>query len=321
MPVGTEYEEVGFGFNKGVLTGLLRERYGFDGIVCTDWGLITDQPIMGTDFAARAWGVEDLTPAERMVKVLDAGADQFGGEHDPSLLIGLVRDGLVSEERLDVSARRLLREKFALGVFENPYVDEAAAASIVGAPEHRAAGLDAQRASIAVLSNAGALPFARGAKLYVEGIDAEVAATYGRVVATPAEADLALLRIAAPYEQRSSMFENFFHAGSLEFPDETLAHIREIAASVPTVVDVFLNRPAILGPIVEVTAAVTGNWGAPDGPPRRPQRRGASAGEAAVRHPVFDGRRRGLAPRRAVRHRRPAVPVRPRPLAVSGTAA
>ena len=184
-----------------------------------------------------------------------------------------------------MSARRLLREKFALGLFENPYVDEAAAASIVGASEHRAAGLDAQRASITVLSNAGALPFARGAKLYVEGIDAEVAATYGRVVATPAEADLALLRIAAPYEQRSSMFENFFHAGSLEFPDETLAHIREVAASVPTVVDVFLDRPAILGPIVEVTAAVTGNWGAPDGPPRRPERRGAGAGEAAVRHP------------------------------------
>ncbi|WP_312678009.1 hypothetical protein [Microbacterium sp.] len=161
-----------------------------------------------------------------------------------------------------MSARRLLREKFALGLFENPYVDEAAAASIVGAPEHRAAGLDAQRASIAVLSNDGALPFARGAKLYVEGIDAEVAAAYGRVVATPAEADLALLRIAAPYEQRSSMFENFFHAGSLEFPDETLAHIREIAASVPTVVDVFLDWPAILGPIVEVAASVTGNWGA-----------------------------------------------------------
>lgn len=262
MPVGTEYEEVGFGFNKGVLTGLLRERYGFDGIVCTDWGLITDQPIMGTDFAARAWGVENLTPAERMVKVLDAGADQFGGEHEPSLLIGLVRDGLVSEERLDVSARRLLREKFELGLFENPYVDEAAAASIVGAPEHRAAGLDAQRASISVLSNDSVLPFARGAKLYVEGIDAAVAAGYGEVVATPAEADLAILRIAAPYEQRASMFENFFHAGSLEFPAETVAHIREIAASVPTVVDVFLDRPAILGPVVEAAAAVTGNWGA-----------------------------------------------------------
>ena len=212
MPVGTEYEEVGFGFNKGVLTGLLRERYGFDGIVCTDWGLITDQPIMGTDFAARAWGVEHLTPAERMVKVLDAGADQFGGEHEPSMLVDLVESGAVSEERLDVSARRLLREKFLLGLFENPFVDVEAADSIVGSDGFRAAGLDAQRASVAVLSNAlrraqgPALPFARGAKLYVEGIAPEAAAAYGEVVETPGEADVAILRIQAPYEVRDSMF-------------------------------------------------------------------------------------------------------------------
>jgi beta-glucosidase len=150
MPVGTEYEEVGFGFNKGVLTGLLRERYGFDGIVCTDWGIITDQPILGADFAARAWGVEHLTPAERMTKVLDAGADQFGGEHDPALLVGLVESGAVSEARLDVSARRILREKFLLGLFENPFVDAEAADAIVGSAEFRAAGLEAQRASRAV---------------------------------------------------------------------------------------------------------------------------------------------------------------------------
>jgi beta-glucosidase len=261
MPIGTEYEEVGFGFNKSVLTGLLRERFGFDGIVCTDWGLITDQPIMGTDFAARAWGVEHLTPAERMVKVLDAGADQFGGEHDPSLLISLVEGGQVSEERLDASARRLVREKFLLGLFENPYVDADAADSIVGSAEHRAAGIAAQRASVTVLSNSGALPFARGAKLYVEGIPPETAAEYGEVVATPAEADVALLRLQAPFEVRESMFENFFHAGSLDFSDETIAHVREIAAAVPTVVDVFLDRPAILTPIAEAANAVVGNWG------------------------------------------------------------
>lgn len=262
MPVGTEYEEVGFGFNKGVLTGLLRERFGFDGIVCTDWGLVTDQPIMGTDFAARAWGVEHLTPAERMVKILDAGADQFGGEHDPSLLLGLVRDGRVSEERLDVSARRLLREKFELGLFENPFVDVEAADAIVGSAEFRAAGEAAQRASIAVLSNDGALPLRRGAKIYVEGIAPDAVALFGEVVDTPEEADAAILRLQAPYEQRGSMFENFFHAGSLDFPEEVVAHVREVSAVVPTVVDVFLDRPAILGPIVEAAAAVTANWGA-----------------------------------------------------------
>jgi len=262
MPVGTQYEEVGFGFNKGVLTGLLRERFGFDGIVCTDWGLVTDQPIMGANFSARAWGVEHLTPAERMVKILDAGADQFGGESETDLLIGLVRSGEVSEERLDVSARRLLREKFELGLFENPYVDVAAADAIVGSAEFRAAGEQAQRASIAVLSNDEVLPLRRGLKLYVEGISSEAAARFGEVVDSPQEADAAILRLQAPYEQRETMFENFFHAGSLDFPEEVVAHVAEVAASVPTVVDVFLDRPAILGPIVDAAHAVVANWGA-----------------------------------------------------------
>ncbi|WP_136053688.1 glycoside hydrolase family 3 N-terminal domain-containing protein [Microbacterium sp. K24] len=262
MPVGTEYEEVGFGFNKSVITGLLRERFGFDGLVCTDWGLISDSEIFGQPFPARAWGVEDLTPRERMKKVLDAGADQFGGEANPELLLALIADGEVTEERIDVSARRILREKFELGLFENPFVDEDAADDIVGRAEFRAAGEDAQRASITVLANDGALPFARGVMLYIEGIDAEVAASFGEVVATPAEADLAVIRLQAPFEERATMFENFFHAGSLDFAADVVAHVREIAAAVPTVVDVLADRPPILTPIVDAAAAVTVNWGA-----------------------------------------------------------
>ncbi|WP_290473134.1 glycoside hydrolase family 3 N-terminal domain-containing protein, partial [Leifsonia sp. 71-9] len=153
MPVGTEYEEVGFGFNKSVITGLLRERYGFDGIVCTDWGLISDSEIMGQPFPARAWGVEHLSPRERMKKVIEAGADQFGGEAIPDLLIDLVRSGEISEERIDVSARRLLREKFVLGLFDAPLVDVEKAGRIVGSAAFREAGEAAQRASITVLTN------------------------------------------------------------------------------------------------------------------------------------------------------------------------
>jgi len=262
MPVGTEYEEVGFGFNKSVITGLLRERYGFDGVVCTDWGLINDAEIFGQPFPARAWGVEELSPRERMKKVLDAGADQFGGEDCPELLLELIADGEVSEERLDVSARRLLREKFELGLFENAFVDEDAADEIVGNAAFRAAGEEAQRASITVLANSGALPFARGLKLYVEGIDAAVAAAYGEVVATPAEADLAVIRLQAPFEERATMFENFFHAGSLDFDAEIVAHVQAVAAAVPTVVDVLADRPPILTQLVDAAAAVTVNWGA-----------------------------------------------------------
>lgn len=262
MPVGTEHEEVGFGFNKSVITGLLRERYGFDGLVCTDWGLISDSEIFGQPFPARAWGVEDLTPRERMKKVLDAGADQFGGEANPELLLELIADGEITEARLDISARRILREKFELGLFENPYVDEDAADEIVGRADFRAAGEDAQRASITVLANDGALPFARGLKLYVEGIDVAVAEKFADVVETPGEADLAIIRLQAPFEERATMFENFFHAGSLDFPDDVIAHVGEVAAAVPTVVDVLADRPPILTPLAEVAAAITVNWGA-----------------------------------------------------------
>jgi len=263
MPVGTAYEEVGFGFNRSVVTGLLRERLGFDGVVCTDWGLISDAEIFGQPFPARAWGVEHLTPRERMKKVLDAGADQFGGEACPELLIALVSDGEIDEARLDVSARRLLREKFELGLFEDPFVDEDAADAIVGKAEFRAAGEAAQRASITLLTNRDAvLPLQRGLRVYVEGMDAAAAAVYGEVVERPEDADVAVLRLQAPFEERATTFENFFHSGSLDFAEDVIAHVRDIAARVPTVVDVFADRPAILTPIVEVAAAVTVNWGA-----------------------------------------------------------
>ncbi|MCD2442061.1 glycoside hydrolase family 3 C-terminal domain-containing protein [Agromyces sp. SYSU K20354] len=269
MPVGTEHEEVGFGFNRSIITGLLRERYGFDGIVCTDWGLITDGEIFGQPFPARAWGVEHLSPRERMKKVLDAGADQFGGEACPELLVDLVRSGEVAQARLDVSVRRLLREKFVLGLFDDPYVDPVRASAVVGNAEFRAAGEAAQRASVTVLTNklpatggTPILPLADGAKLYIEGIAPEIASAYGTVVDVPADADVAIVRIHAPYEERATVFENFFHAGSLAFSDDQVEHIGGIAAQVPTVVDVFLDRPAILAPIVETTAAIVANYGA-----------------------------------------------------------
>ncbi len=262
MPVGTEHEEVGFGFNKSVITGLLRERYGFDGVVCTDWGLISDHEIGGDPFPARAWGVEHLSPRERMKKVLEAGADQFGGEDIPDLLVDLVRSGEVSEERLDVSARRLLREKFRLGLFDAPLVDPERAEAIVGRAEFRAAGAEAQRASITLLQNDGTLPLARGARVYVHGFDAAIVGEYATVVSSPAEADAALVRLHAPYEQRPTMFENFFHAGSLDFPAETVEEVLAVARAVPTVLQVFLDRPAILTPFVAEAAAIAADFGA-----------------------------------------------------------
>jgi beta-glucosidase-like glycosyl hydrolase len=69
-PVETAYEAVGFGYNRDVITGLLRERYGFDGVVCTDWGLVSDMTLPdGSIWDAKAWGVENLLHEERIAKI------------------------------------------------------------------------------------------------------------------------------------------------------------------------------------------------------------------------------------------------------------
>ena len=257
MPVGTEYEEVGFSFNKQIITGLLREELGYDGIVCTDWGILS----------RTFWGVESLSYEERMLKSLDAGIDQWGGEHRPAVLVELVTSGRAQESRLDESVRRLLREKFTLGLFDNRFVDASAADALVGTPEARAAGLAAQAASIVLLQNgAGAahLPLSGQPKVYVEGLDPQSLAGWANVVLTPEEADVAIVRTSAPWEQRGNPgeIESFFRAGSLEFHEDELQHLRAIAAAAPLVLDVNLDRPGILAPVLEIASAVTANFGA-----------------------------------------------------------
>ena len=271
MPVGLvvdgePIEPVGFGYNRQIVTGLLREKLGYDGVVVTDWELVNDNAVGDQVLPARAWGVEHLAPAERMVTILDAGADQFGGEECVELLLDLVRTGRVPEARIDASARRLLLVKFRLGLFDDPYVDEDAAEAVVGSPEFRAAGHRAQAESVTVLENAGGvLPLAGGAPdrtVYVEGLDPEVAARLGTVVTDPAEADIAVVRLAAPFEARDDLFlEAWFHQGSLDFPPGLVSRLARIAAVTRLVVDVTLDRPAILTPLVEHCAALTVSYG------------------------------------------------------------
>ncbi|MGZ4382361.1 MAG: glycoside hydrolase family 3 C-terminal domain-containing protein, partial [Gaiellaceae bacterium] len=263
-PVGTELEPVGFGYNREVVTDMLRGRFGFDGVVCTDWGLVSDRPMPdGSVWEATAWGVEELDAAGRVVKIVEAGCDQFGGETLPELLVELVRAGRISESRIDESARRLLRDKFRLGLFDDPYVDPEAAATLCGSAEFRAAGAEAQRRAMVLIANDGLLPLKAGARIYVDGLSAEAAAAYGEVVESAADADAAIVFRNAPFEPRTATFiESVFHAGSLEFPADERVALVELARTVPTVFVVHLERPAILTELAEAGAAVIGSFGA-----------------------------------------------------------
>ncbi len=298
MPVGLvvdgePIEEVGFGYNRQIVTGLLRERLGYNGVVLTDWELVGDNHVGDQVLPARAWGVEHLDANQRMELILEAGADQFGGEEDVDLLLDLVAQGRVSQDRIDESARRLLTVKFELGLFDDPYVDEDAAAATVGRADFVTAGHHAQAASVTVLHRSeGLLPLRSGLKVYAEGIRPEelngersagldgerpagldgegddaspgslVSVLGFELVQTPEEADVALVRLSAPYEHRDDLFlEAMFHQGSLDFPPGLVHRLRRIAAHTPLIVDVTLDRPAILTPLLEFVTALVVSYG------------------------------------------------------------
>lgn len=268
MPVGLDYEEVGFSYNKEIINGLLQKKLNFGGIVLSDWQVVTDKTFMGDKMVGRAWGVEHLDGLTRVEKLLDAGVDQIGGESCTELLLQLVRDGRVPEERLDHSVRKILREKFALGLFDNAFVDPTNAANIIGKPEFKKAGENVQRRSYTMLTNQKSfLPLTNlKIRAYIEGVDKDILASYGiEVVATPAEADLTLLRLKAPYESRPGNFEQHFHAGSLEYPDAELQRLLKVLKeSKASVVDVYLDRPVVLTEIAATSTALFANYGASD---------------------------------------------------------
>lgn len=262
-------EEVGFAFNRDIVTGLLREKLGFAGIACADWGVLTDSAFRGRVRPARAWGAEQLSPAQRLAKALHAGVDQFGGESCPELVVDLVHAGAVSPQRIDVSVWRLLQEKFTLGLFDDRYADPEVAERTIGCARHREAGLAAQRASITLLTNAGAdspahLPLRGGLRVYGEGLPAEALHRIGTPVASPHEAQVAILRLQAPFEHRSGPVEAYFHAGALEFPEQKLRRALDIASTVPTVVDVYLDRPAVMPELAERAATLVATFAVSD---------------------------------------------------------
>jgi len=269
VPMGQTSEDVGFGFNKDIITGLLREKYHFNGVVCSDWGLISDIDYVIIKLKAKAHGVMNLTPQERMLKIIHAGVDQFGGESLPEMLVKLVKERKVSEDRINLSVRRILRDKFRLGLFDNPYVDVEKAVKIVGNKEFMEAGLDAQRKSLVLLKNGRlknekALPLKSNLIIYTQGFDKNIASQYATVVDNPEDADVAIIRINAPYEPRKGYVESLFHHGDLDFKGGQKKKILDLLEKVPTIVNIYLDRPAVIPEIAEKSAGLLANFGASD---------------------------------------------------------
>ena len=263
IPVSQTNDDVAMAFNKYILTDLLREELGFKGVICSDWGIIT----------GRHWGVDSLSIEERYEKSINAGIDQYGGEIDTSHLIKLVSENKISEERINRSVKRILINKFELGLFDNPYVNENEVKFRVNTKENVEAGLEAQRKSIVLLENKELLPLKKNTKIFVDGLNKDIGRKYGTVTDSPADADVIIMYIHTVFNgnQKSGLnrlFDNFlstlFPNGDLNFNDEIKSKIKNYSQIQDLVIVVDLNRPAILEDIKNHSSALIGTFGVLD---------------------------------------------------------
>ncbi len=220
-------KNVGNSYSLHIIYDLLRERFGYDGVVCTDWNITYDNRAIEA-FDGKCWGVEELSVAERHYEVIKAGVDQFGGNNDKDPVLEAYRmweeefGEQDARERFEQSAVRLLMNSFRTGLFENPYTDPAAAAAVVGNAEFMQKGYEAQLKSVVMVKNHGqALPKQERLKVYVpkrfypvsQGmfgfgggtparwdypVDKALVEKYYDWTDNPAEADFALVMIQGP---------------------------------------------------------------------------------------------------------------------------
>ena len=259
ITVNQTSENVAIGFNKDLLTTLLRDELGYKGVICSDWGIIN----------GRHWGVEDLSIEERYIKAIDAGIDQFGGEKDTEVVIELVKKGLMPLSRIDASVKRILKNKFDLGLFDNPYVEVDRVKSRVNTERNIKLGKEAQKQSMVLLKNDSTLPLEKNINIFVDGFNAK-SIVHGNVVSDIKDADVIVSYVHTVFNGNQpsgidrlvdNVLSSIFPNQDLNFSPEILEKLEEFSSIKPLIVIVDLNRPAILDSINQMSSALVGTFG------------------------------------------------------------
>lgn len=252
-PSGTN---VGNGFSAYIIDTLLRQRLGYDGVICSDWDIARNS-VRVHHYSGRPWGAETMSETERILLAYEAGCDQIGGLMDAWTSNKASREYVdkhgkdEARKRFEASARRLLRNMFNVGLFENPYVDVDRTAEVVGSAQLCKAGYDAQLRSVVMLKNNGAIHPStqedRRLKIWEpvrhcpEGvsfkqhktkevsslpIDPKTLGKYYDMALSPKDADMAIVCIKSPFGHWGYMPNGTFKEGrycpiSLQYGDYT----------------------------------------------------------------------------------------------------
>jgi beta-glucosidase len=155
MNAYNELDGVPAAADRGLLTGILRDEWGFDGCVVADYFSIRQL----ADYHRLAADAEDAA-----AMALDAGLDVElpGTDCYGAPLLQALRSGRVSEATLDTSVTRVLRAKFELGLFEQPYVEPDRVVTVTDTPAHRELARTIAAKSLVLLRNDGVLPLRPG---------------------------------------------------------------------------------------------------------------------------------------------------------------
>jgi beta-glucosidase len=152
-------------------------------------------------------------------------------------------------------------------LFDDPFVDEAQLEQVFGNPDSKTLSLISQQRAMTLLKNEdGILPLYSQPKIFIKNMDAAVVSQYAQVVDTPEKADFAIVRLETPWvpvETKIPMARGFHH-GDLDFKDEAKAEILSILQSVPSIVVINLDRPAVIPEIAAAAKALFGEFGASD---------------------------------------------------------
>ena len=265
IPIDQTSENVAMAYNKDILTHLLRDDLGFEGVICTDWGIIT----------GRHWGVDKLNLSERYKKSIEAGVDQYGGESSPEFIIDLVKKDEISETRINYSVRKILINKFELGLFDNPFVDESCVKDRVGTEEYIRKGLTAQKKSVVLLKNEisddkEVLPLKKNIKIFADGFDRKLFKKYCEVTNNPEDADYIIIQLRTVFNgnQPSGIdrpIDNFlstiFPNNDLNYDDKILNKLKKYSLFSKLITVVDLNRPAILTEVEKLSHGLIGVFG------------------------------------------------------------